>query len=70
MIDLAVAFVERLPRVFGLIGENVISSKAGEVALQRSEVLTAEQALLVEDHLAAAVGAPPPRRDDTGPPPF
>lgn len=42
-IEVAVGFVERIPKVFALIGEGVISPKSGEVALSRSRVLTAEQ---------------------------
>ncbi|BDD82486.1 hypothetical protein TPB0596_22490 [Tsukamurella pulmonis] len=38
-IETAIGFVERLPRVFALIGENVISPKAGEAALRRSQAL-------------------------------
>lgn len=43
-IETAIGFVERLPRVFALIGENVISPKAGEAALHRSRALDGEQA--------------------------
>lgn len=43
-IETAVGLIERLPRVFALIGQNVISPKAGEVALHRSRVLSDEQA--------------------------
>ncbi len=42
-IETAIGFVERLPGVFALIGENVISSKAGEAALHRSRALDGVQ---------------------------
>ncbi|WP_415851498.1 DUF222 domain-containing protein [Tsukamurella ocularis] len=38
-IETATGFVERLPKVFALIGENVISPKAGEAALRRAQAL-------------------------------
>lgn len=44
VIETAVGYVDRLPGVFALIGENVISPKAGEEALRCSRVLTGEQA--------------------------
>lgn len=51
-IEKAVGFVERIPKVFALISEGVISPKAGEVALTRSRVLTAEQVRVFDGRLA------------------
>ncbi len=42
-VEVAVGLIERLPTVFALIGENVISPKAAELALGRSRVLSADQ---------------------------
>ncbi|WP_343953073.1 HNH endonuclease signature motif containing protein [Tsukamurella spumae] len=43
VVEVAVGLIERLPKVFGLIGANVITPKAAETVLGRSRVLTAEQ---------------------------
>ncbi|WP_175399904.1 HNH endonuclease signature motif containing protein [Tsukamurella pseudospumae] len=43
VVEVAVGLIERLPKVFGLIGENVITPKAAEIALGRSRVLSASQ---------------------------
>ncbi|GAB3131461.1 hypothetical protein GCM10027289_17680 [Tsukamurella serpentis] len=48
----AVGFVERLPRVFSLIAQNVVSVRAGQEALRRSRVLTQEQVRRFDDALA------------------
>lgn len=42
-VEVAVGLIERLPQVFALIGENVISPKAAELALGRLRVLSADQ---------------------------
>ncbi|AUN41239.1 HNH endonuclease signature motif containing protein [Tsukamurella tyrosinosolvens] len=51
-IEVAVGLVERIPRILSLIGEGVISPKAGEVALTRSRVLSAEQVRVFDGRLA------------------
>lgn len=51
-IETAVGFVERIPKVFALIGEGVIAPKAGEVALTRSRVLTGDQVVVFDRLLA------------------
>ncbi|GAB3135229.1 hypothetical protein GCM10027289_28560 [Tsukamurella serpentis] len=50
-IEVAVGFVERIPKVFALVGEGVLSPKAGEVALTRSRVLDHEQVREFDDRL-------------------
>ncbi|BDH57668.1 hypothetical protein MTP03_26070 [Tsukamurella sp. PLM1] len=42
-VETAIGLVERVPKVFGLVGENVISPKAAEAALCRARALGAEQ---------------------------
>lgn len=51
-IETAIGLVERLPKVFALIGENVISPKAGEAALHRSRALDGEQVRRFDELLA------------------
>lgn len=51
-IETAVGFVERLPKVFALIGQNVISPKAGEAALRRSHALDEVQVRRFDELLA------------------
>lgn len=51
-IETAIGLVERLPQVFALIGENVISPKAGEAALHRSRALDGEQVRRFDELLA------------------
>ncbi|CAM3937307.1 DUF222 domain-containing protein [Tsukamurella ocularis] len=48
----AVGFIERLPRVFTLVGENCISVRAGQEALRWSRVLTGEQARRFDELIA------------------
>ncbi|TWS19850.1 DUF222 domain-containing protein [Tsukamurella asaccharolytica] len=48
----AVGFVERLPQVLALVGENTISVRAGQEALRRSRVLTGEQARRFDELIA------------------
>lgn len=42
-VETAIGLVERVPKVFGLVGENVISPKAAEAALCRARALGADQ---------------------------
>ncbi|WP_336670176.1 HNH endonuclease signature motif containing protein [Tsukamurella sp. USMM236] len=51
-IETAIGLVERLPKVFALIGENVISPKAGEAALHRSRALDGVQVRRFDELLA------------------
>lgn len=51
-IETAIGLVERLPKVFALIGENVISPKSGEAALHRSRALDGEQVRRFDELLA------------------
>lgn len=51
-IETAIGLVERLPKVFALIGENVISPKSGEAALHRSRALDGEQVRRFDQLLA------------------
>ncbi|MET9326857.1 DUF222 domain-containing protein [Tsukamurella sp. NPDC003166] len=48
----AVGFVERLPQVLTLIGDNIISVRAGQEALRRSRVLTGVQARRFDELIA------------------
>ncbi len=48
----AVAFVERIPQVFALIGANRISVRAGREALHRSRVLTGAQSREFDERFA------------------
>ncbi|BDH56408.1 HNH endonuclease signature motif containing protein [Tsukamurella sp. PLM1] len=52
VIDQAVGFIERMPRIFALIGANVISPRSGQEALSRGRVLATAQALEYDEVLA------------------
>lgn len=59
VIEQAVGFVERLPRVFALIGRNVLSPRGGMEALSRARALTGAQALEFDERLAELLTADP-----------
>ncbi|WP_415674786.1 DUF222 domain-containing protein [Tsukamurella hominis] len=58
-IEQAVGFVERLPRVFALIGRHVLSPRGGMEALSRARALTGAQALEFDGRLADLLTADP-----------
>ncbi|WP_336671248.1 HNH endonuclease signature motif containing protein [Tsukamurella sp. USMM236] len=59
VIEQAVGFVERLPRVFALIGRNVLSPRGGMEALSRARALTGAQAVEFDERLADLLTADP-----------
>lgn len=59
VIEQAVGFVERVPRVFALIGRNVLSPRGGMEALSRARALTGAQALEFDERLADLLTADP-----------
>ncbi|WP_158636119.1 DUF222 domain-containing protein [Tsukamurella sputi] len=59
VIEQAVGFVERLPRVFALIGRGVLSPRGGMEALSRARALTGAQALEFDDQLAELLAEDP-----------
>ncbi|MGC5027295.1 DUF222 domain-containing protein [Tsukamurella sp. DT100] len=59
VIEQAVGFVERLPRVFALIGRNVLSPRGGMEALSRARALTGAQAVEFDERLAELLVADP-----------
>ncbi|WP_158635106.1 HNH endonuclease signature motif containing protein [Tsukamurella asaccharolytica] len=59
VIEQAVGFVERLPRVFALIGRGVISPRGGMEALSRARALTGGQAIEFDERLAELLTADP-----------
>ncbi|WP_102102594.1 HNH endonuclease signature motif containing protein [Tsukamurella tyrosinosolvens] len=59
VIEQAVGFVERLPRVFALVGRNVLSPRGGTEALSRARALTGGQAIEFDELLAELLAADP-----------
>ena len=59
VIEQAVGFVERLPRVFALVGRNALSPRGGMEALSRARALTGGQAIEFDELLAELLAADP-----------